>query len=252
MRAIILAGGKGTRLAPYTTVFPKPLVPVGDMPILEIVIRQLCYFGIHEITLAVGHLAELIEAYFGDGSRFGVKIDYSREEKPLGTAGPLSLVKGLDSAFLVMNGDLLTTLDFRSLVEQHSRSGAVATVAAYERQIKIDLGILDIDAEGKLRKYVEKPTYIHRVSMGIYVFNPLALSYLEPNTYFDLPDLVSRLLEEELPVAAHVFKGFWLDIGRPADYTFAVENDEVIKSALLHEVGADITGLQARALVTTV
>ena len=252
MRAVIMAGGKGTRLAPYTTMFPKPLVPIGDMPILEIVVRQLSHFGIPKITLAVGHLAELIMTYFGDGSRYGVQIDYSREEQPLGTAGPLSLVKGLNSAFLVMNGDLLTTLDFRGLLDHHHQSGAVATVAAYKRQVKIDLGILELDEQNHVRGYIEKPTYTHHVSMGIYVFEPSALDYLEPNTRLDLPELVTRLLQAGRPVEAHVFKGFWLDIGRPADYAFAAENHDQIRPALLHETGEDITGLQARALLTTV
>lgn len=252
MRAVILAGGKGTRLAPYTTVFPKPLVPVGDMPILEIVVRQLSHFGIHEITLAVGHLAELIVAYFGNGSRYGVQIDYSREEQPLGTAGPLSLVKELNSTFLVMNGDLLTTLDFRGMLDHHRQSGAVATVAAFERQIKIDLGILELDEKNRIQGYVEKPTYTHRVSMGIYVFEPRVLDFIEPNTRLDLPELVTRLLAANLVVQAYVFKGFWLDIGRPAEYTFAVENYEKLKPALLHQPGVDVSGLQANASLTVI
>lgn len=239
MRAVILAGGKGTRLAPYTTVFPKPLVPVGDIPILEIVVRQLSYFGIRKITLAVGHLAELIMAYFGDGSRYGVQIDYSREEQPLGTAGPLSLVKELYSTFLVMNGDLLTTLDFRGLLDHHRQSGAVATVAAHERQIRIDLGILELDEQNRIQGYIEKPTYTHRVSMGIYAFEPQVLNFIPQNVRLDLPELVTWLLEDGQDVRASVFDGFWLDIGRPADYAFVTENVERLLPALLHQPDAE-------------
>jgi NDP-sugar pyrophosphorylase family protein len=235
VRAIILAGGKGTRLAPYTTVFPKPLVPVGDMPILEIVVKQLKLFGITRITLAVGHLAELIVAYFGDGSRHGVQIDYSREEQPLGTAGPLSLIGNLDDTFLVMNGDLLTTLDFRGLLARHRTSGAVATIAAYERQTKIDLGILEIDGQNRITGYIEKPTYTNRVSMGIYAFEPQVLSFVPKDAHFDLPDLIIRLLQAEQDVRASVFDGFWLDIGRPADYAYVTESAAHLLPMLLHQ-----------------
>ncbi len=235
MRAIILAGGKGTRLAPYTTVFPKPLMPVGDMPILEIVVQQLKHFGIHRITLAVGHLAELIMAYFGDGSRHGVQIDYSREGQPLGTAGPLALIEKLDDTFLVMNGDLLTTMDFRCLIDNHRQSGAMATIAAYERKTKIDLGILEIDEQNRIRGYVEKPTYTNRVSMGIYAFEPQVLSFVSKGVHLDLPELVSRLLQAEQDVRASVFDGFWLDIGCPADYAYVTESASRLLPMLLHQ-----------------
>jgi len=138
MKAVILAGGRGTRLAPYTTILPKPLMPIGDKPILDIVIRQLRYYGFTDITLAVGYLAELLVAYFGDGDRFGVTIRYSREEQPLGIAGPIALVDGLDEPFLVMNGDVLTTLNFSELMAFHRSSGAIATIATYPRSVKID------------------------------------------------------------------------------------------------------------------
>ena len=235
MRAVILAGGKGTRLAPYTTVFPKPLVPIGDMPILELVIRQLHHFGIRDITMAVGHLAELIMAYFGDGSRYGVRIAYSREEQPLGTAGPLSLVKGLDGTFLVVNGDLFTTLDFHSLTEFHQSSGAVATLAAYERRVQIDLGVLEIDNSGYVTDYVEKPVHTYWVSMGIYVFEPAALDFLDVGRRVDLPELILRLLSKRRKVCAYPFDGYWLDIGRPDDYARAMEQFTQLRAQLLHE-----------------
>jgi NDP-mannose synthase len=235
LRAIVLAGGKGTRLAPYTTVFPKPLVPVGDMPILEIVVRQLRHFGIEEITLAVGHLAELIVAFFGDGSRYGVKITYSREDTPLGTAGPLSLIPDLNDTFLVMNGDLLTTMDFRGLLTEHRKSGAIATIAAYQHQTKVDLGILEIDAASRVTGYLEKPTYTNRVSMGIYAFEPAALSYIPKGVRFDLPSLVAKLLEANNDVRASLFNGFWSDIGRPVDYAYVTEHSDRLLPMLLHQ-----------------
>jgi NDP-sugar pyrophosphorylase family protein len=129
MQAVILAGGKGRRLRPYTTVLPKPLMPLGDMPIIEVVLRQLAASGFDQVTVAVGYLAELLMAYCGDGSKFGLELRYSREEEPLGTAGPLALIDGLDDTFLVMNGDVLTSLDLRGLVQQHRASGAAATTA---------------------------------------------------------------------------------------------------------------------------
>ena len=240
MRAVILAGGKGTRLAPYTTVFPKPLMPIGEEPILEIVIKQLRHYGVNRITLAVGHLAELIKAYFGDGSRHGVEITYSREDKPLGTAGPLALIPDLDETFLVVNGDLLTTLNFGHLIEYHKLSNAVVTLAAYERSIRSEFGILDIDGEFRVRGYCEKPLQKHRVSMGIYVFNPAALKFLEANVRFDLPDLVLRLMGQDQKVSAYLFDGYWLDIGRAEDYQAALDQFPRIRAQLLHE-GEKIT-----------
>jgi NDP-mannose synthase len=158
-RAVVLAGGRGTRLAPYTTVLPKPLMPVGDMPILEILVRQLQRAGISRITLAVGHLAALLEAYFGDGARFGVSLDYSYEDEPAGTAGPLALVGGLDRTFLVMNGDLLTTIDFEDLLRTHRARGAMVTVGLFEKQVQLGLGIVESDADGRVTNYVEKPQW---------------------------------------------------------------------------------------------
>ena len=226
MKAVILAGGRGSRLAPYTTVFPKPLMPIDDKPILEIVIRQLKHAGCDQITLAVGHLAELLVAYFGDGSKFGVQIRYSREEQPLGTAGPLSLVPELDGPFLVMNGDLLTTLNYQTLWEQHRSNGAIATLATYQRDVNIDLGVIETDSKGWVRGYIEKPTYHYTVSTGIYVFDPAVLQYIPPRERMDLPDLILKLVASGLKVATYPFQGVWLDIGRPDDYQQAVEEFE--------------------------
>jgi NDP-mannose synthase len=222
MRAVILAGGKGTRLAPYTTVLPKPLMPIGDMPILEIVIRQLARHGITEITLAVGYLAELLMAYCGDGEKFGVRINYSREAEPLGTAGPISLIPNLDETFLVMNGDLLATLDYSAMWRQHRERGAIATLASHRRDIKIDLGVIESE-DGWVKDYIEKPTYHYSVSTGIYIFEAEILKYIESGKHLDLPELILRLLKAGQKVSVYNFDGYWLDIGRHDDYETAME-----------------------------
>jgi len=223
MRAVILAGGKGTRLAPYTTVLPKPLMPVGDMPILEIVIRQLSKAGIDRVTLAVGHLANLMMAFFNNGERYGLLIDYSLEDEPLGTVGPLALIDDLDSTFIVMNGDVLTTLDYSTLVAYHRQQGAVATIAMHERSVQIDLGVIETDSNNVLIGYVEKPTYSYHVSMGVYVFEPKALRYIQRGVHLDFPELIWKLLVAKEKVVAYPYDGYWLDIGRPDDYARAVE-----------------------------
>jgi NDP-sugar pyrophosphorylase family protein len=233
MKAILLAGGKGTRLAPYTTILPKPLMPIDDQPILEIVIRQLVHAGFGEITLAVGHLAELIAAYFGDGSKWGVQLAYSREETPLGTAGPIALVPGIQDTFVVMNGDVLTSLDYGTLLSYHRKRGAIATLVAYTRSEKIDLGVLESDEHGWLRDYVEKPTYQYNVSAGIYVFEPSILSYIPCGQRLDLPELVLKLVGQGEKVNIFKFDGYWLDIGHPEDYVKAVQEFQANRKKFL-------------------
>jgi NDP-sugar pyrophosphorylase family protein len=223
MRTVILAGGKGVRLAPLTEVIPKPLVPIGGMPILEVVIRQLRHHGLRHITLAVGYMADLLQAYFQDGSKWGVKIDYSYETEPLGTAGPLSLIPGLDDTFIVMNADVLTDLNFQELVEYHKSHDAIATVSAYERQVTIDLGVIIKDGDCRIKDYVEKPTINHLVSMGVYVFEPQVLGFIKGNRYLDFPDLVKQLLQAGQVINYYPFDGYWLDIGRHDDYAKASE-----------------------------
>jgi NDP-sugar pyrophosphorylase family protein len=232
MRAVILAGGKGTRLAPYTVAFPKPLMPVGDLPILEIVVRQLRHYGFQRITMAVGHLAELIQTFFGDGSKFGIAIDYSREERPLGTAGPLHLISDLDETFLVMNGDLLTDLDYGQLVRWHVEQKNDATIGVYEKKVSIDLGVLERDGNNRIVDYKEKPTLTYEVSMGVYVFSKSILQYV-PKGHFDFPDLVLELIRRGRPIRGYRFQGLWLDIGREEDYAKAVETFEAQRARLL-------------------
>jgi NDP-sugar pyrophosphorylase family protein len=223
VRAILLAGGRGTRLAPYTTVLPKPLMPVGDMPVLEILLRQLRRAGVRNVTLSVGYLASLLEAYFGNGGRFGLAIEYSLEEKPLGTAGPLALLDGIDDTFLVMNGDLLTTLDVRDIVREHRRRGAIATLGLFPKEVKIDLGVVKTDSDGRIVDYIEKPTLSYEVSVGMYAMEPEVLEYVPRGERLDLPDLIRRLMAEGRLVVGHRFTGYWLDIGRQEDYAAAVD-----------------------------
>lgn len=232
-RAIVLAGGRGTRLAPYTTVLPKPLMPIGDMPILEILLRQLRRAGILRVTLAVGHLAALLEAYFGDGARFGISLDYSYEDEPVGTAGPLALVDGLDDTFLVMNGDLLTSIDFEDLIRAHRARGSAVTVGLFEKQVLLDLGIVETGEDGRVTDYIEKPTLTYDVSVGIYAMQPAVLEHIERGRPLDLPDLVLRLIAAGADVQAYRFSGTWFDIGRPDDYAAASEHFERHRDELL-------------------
>jgi NDP-sugar pyrophosphorylase family protein len=233
MKAVILAGGKGSRLAPYTKVIPKPLMPIGDMPILEVLLRQVRRAGVDEFILSVGHMASLLRAFFQEGEQLGTIIRYSYEEEPLGTAGPLTLIEGLDQTFLVMNGDVLTTLDFGDLLAHHRQSGAMVTIAMYNRQVKIDLGVLQLDGGQVITGYIEKPTYEFQVSMGIYVFEPQALAYIPRGQYFDFPSLILRLLENGEKVVGYPFGGYWQDLGRPDDYEQAIQDFETMRAQFL-------------------
>lgn len=237
MKAVILAGGLGTRLKPYTTVFPKPLMPIGESPILEIIIKQLKAKGFNDITLAVGHLSELIMAFFNNGSKYGLKIEYSKEEKKLGTAGGLGLLKNkLVDDFLVMNGDVLTGLDFSEFLEFHKKTGSIATIALNRRHVDIDFGVVELDENRTLIGYIEKPKIDYLVSMGVYAFNESILEYIPSHEYLDIPDLMKRLLSEGEKVNGFIHDGYWLDIGRPDDYIKA--NEDIQK--IYRELGVSI------------
>jgi NDP-sugar pyrophosphorylase family protein len=226
MKAVILAGGRGTRLAPYTMVLPKPLVPVGDIPILEILLRQLIAAGITDVTLSIGHLADLIRAFFTHHTRLTSRLDlhFVVEEEPKGTAGPLTQVPGLAETFLVMNGDILTTLDFHKLIAFHREQRAILTIAGHRKKVTIDLGVMQLDPAGcRVLGYIEKPDQEYPVSMGIYVYEPRALDYIPRGRYFDFPSLVLTLLAQKEKVACYRSDDIWLDIGRPADYENARE-----------------------------
>ena len=233
MKAIILAGGRGTRLAPYTMVLPKPLVPIGDMPILEVLIRQLKRCGVDEVILTVGHLANLLQAYFSDGSRYGVKITYSLESRPLGTAGPLALAPRPTESFFVLNGDVLTTLDMADLLKFHRTANATATIAMHQRKVKIDLGVIQMDGGNRVAGYIEKPTYDYMVSMGIYVFEPCVIDYITAGQYLDFPDLVHLLLGRQQTICGFPYDGYWQDLGNPGDYEQATRDFEHMRAEFL-------------------
>jgi NDP-sugar pyrophosphorylase family protein len=223
MRAVILAGGKGTRLLPYTTVFPKPLMPINGIPILEVVVRQLKKFGFDQITLAVGYLSELIETFFGDGRKWGLSIDYVKETEPLGTVGCLSLINDLDEPFLVMNGDVLTNLNYRELYQHHIKHNSSITIGMYDKPFKVNLGVIETNGDGIIKNYIEKPVHNYQVSIGVYVFNPETLSLVKDNEYMDFPELVHALLKNNARVIGYKFSGHWLDIGQHEDYVQATE-----------------------------
>lgn len=235
MRAIVLAGGKGTRLRPYTTLFPKPLVPVGEQPILEILLRQLARAGYDRVTISTGHLAHLIEAYFGDGADLGITVDYVREERPLSTAGCLRLVDRPDEPFLVVNGDVLTTMDYGAFLRRHASDGAGATVAVTERSAQIDFGVAEIGPDGSLQGWTEKPTYRFAVSMGVYALSPEAVDLIQAEEELGMPDLLLRVRDSGGRVLCHRTDAYWLDIGRVEDYDRAQADFERMRVALLGE-----------------
>lgn len=232
-KVVILAGGEGKRLNPYTIILPKPLMPVGDVPILEIIINQLKKYHLKDITLAVGYLGNLIHTFFGDGKRFGVRIKYSHEDKPLGTMGPLRLIPGLNRTFMVMNGDLLTTINYKKLISYHVSKKAIATIAVQKREIETDYGVLEYNKKHELTKYREKPKLPYQVSMGIYIFEPRILKFIPRNKKFDFPELMNLLLQKGEKVLVYPSSDFWLDIGRHEDYRRALEEFEKIKTKIL-------------------
>ncbi|MBU1357827.1 MAG: NTP transferase domain-containing protein [Gammaproteobacteria bacterium] len=224
MKAVIMAGGKGTRLQPFTASFPKPLMPLGDMPVLELLLHQLRRAGVDEVYLAVNHLHHLIRAFCGDGSRFGLSINYSLEDSPLGTAGPLGgLLANMGDDFIVTNGDLLTTFDIAALIRTHLDRGSDATICVYERELKIDFGLIEVDSDMNLKGYLEKPMSKHLVSMGLYVLRRDAVApHVSPGVHLDMPDLLLKLRDSGCKVQCHrQAESFWLDIGRPEDYATA-------------------------------
>lgn len=233
MRAILLAGGKGTRLRPYTTLIPKPLVPLGgEKAILEIVIQQLKNSGFTHITLAINHLANLIRAYIGDGSKWGIKIDYSMENEPLGTIGPLTLIEDLSENFLVMNGDILSDLDYGKFLKNHINKKSSVSVSTCKRESKIDFGVIQFDKQKLLTKFTEKPAYKFDVSMGVYCFHRSIIESLPKGGKYGFDDLMIDSLQTSNRVSIHPFSGFWLDIGRPEDYEYADHHYKDIKKIL--------------------
>ena len=237
MHVAILAGGRGVRLRPYTTALPKPLVPIGEeYAILDIILQQLKMQGFTRVTLAIGHLSSLIRAFVGDGSRWGMDVDYSEEDQPLSTIGPLlNFLDRLPEHFLVMNGDVLTDLDYASLLDRHIHSRAPLTVATYQRQVKIDFGTLET-VDGHIVKFSEKPTLSYSVSMGVYAMSRNTLARCPRKIAFGFDDLVHDLLARQNPPRAYHFDGYWLDIGRPDDYDEANRSFEKLRPRLLPPV----------------
>jgi NDP-sugar pyrophosphorylase family protein len=232
-RAVVLAGGIGTRLRPYTVVLPKPLMPIGDYPILEVIIRQLARQGFTQVTLAVNHQANILKAFFEDGKRWGIDIDYSLERIPKSTIAPLSLISDLPENFLLMNGDVLTDFNLSGFLERHVECGRLFTIAAARRWQLIDYGVLQIDASHRLTGFSEKPQTEYLVSMGIYAVNRKILQFVPPDSKYGFDDLMKDLLGRAEPVDVEPYEGYWLDIGRPDDYMRAVEEFEQHKPQFL-------------------
>ena len=218
MKAIILAGGKGTRLRPFTYMIPKPLMPIGELPIIEIILRQLKNNGFNDIIISTGYKANLIKMFLnGVDAKYNINIKYSHEDEPLGTIGPLSLIKyELDGDFLLMNGDTLSTMNYKKLMKCHKKSGNIVTIALHKRDIYIDFGIVKLDG-ANIIDYIEKPTNTYFVSTGVYIFEPEVLKYV-PNEKLDFPDLVKILIENDEKVGGYIFEDYWVDIGRREDY----------------------------------
>ncbi|WP_238314226.1 sugar phosphate nucleotidyltransferase [Methylobacterium crusticola] len=222
-QAVIMAGGKGTRLHPYSALFPKPLMPLNDMPVLELLLRQMKNAGITDVILAVNHLSHLLEAFFGNGERLGLNIRYRLESKPLGTAGALGdMLDDLDDDFFVTNGDLLTTLSLDRMMQAHYRSAGDISIGVYKREVKIDFGLIEIDQRSRLMAYREKPTSSHFVSMGVYALRREAVRmHLTSGEYLDMPGLIMSVKQSGGDVTCYHEDCVWLDIGRPDDFALA-------------------------------
>jgi NDP-sugar pyrophosphorylase family protein len=233
MQAVILAGGRGRRLLPYTTVLPKPLMPIGEYPILEVILRQLERAGFSDVVICTGHLHEIIRAYLAQSSHPGLSIRYTHEDEPLGTIGPLRLIDHLADTFLVMNGDILTDLDYRKLMEAHSEKKGMATIATYHREVNVDFGVLEHDDAGRIRAFREKPTYSFDVSMGIYVFQKEILNFVPEGMAFGFDELMLAMIAGGARVCSHPHHGYWLDIGRPDDYERSIAEFERYRDLFL-------------------
>jgi NDP-mannose synthase len=224
MMAVILAGGKGTRLKPFTMSIPKPLLPIGDVPILEVVLAQLARAGVSRVVLTLGHLPHLFSAAIGEGERFGLRIEYCREDEPLGTAGSLLLVREPEEHMLVMNGDLLTTLDYCALMRAHREARAEATISVRRRVTHVDYGVIQTTQDGDLDQYIEKPNIPYLVSMGVNVVSQESLRHIPPSRKFDMPDLMLAVKNSGGRVFCFESECYWQDIGRFDDYKQASED----------------------------
>ncbi len=219
MKAVILAGGKGLRLRPYTLVLPKPLMPIGEMPIIEILLRRLEQAGVTDVVIAIGYLGNLIQAYLAQSAiSERLNIRYHLEETPLGTAGAIGTMDDLNEPFFVLNGDLLSTIDFRAMMQHHLETNSCLTVGVISTEVQIQLGVLSLDDSNNITGYDEKPTMSYAASMGIYVYSPLAKSLIEPRVKLDAPSLVLRLIDRGRKVTGYTEPCRWIDIGNPGEY----------------------------------
>ena len=232
LTAVVLAGGKGTRLMPQTDETPKPLMPVGGQPVVEILLKQMQRTGVKTILMAVNHLAEKIESALGDGSKLGLQISYSHEEKPLSTVGPLKLIDNLPEHFIVANADVITDLNFEKLFKYHLHSKSDLTIASYERQSQADYGVLSVDESGRVVGFNEKPVFNFIVSMGIYVFSKKILDFVPTNVAYGFDSLMFELIDKGAAINSYPYQGYWLDIGRHDDYARANEDVEKIRYLL--------------------
>lgn len=232
MHAVIMAGGNGARLHPYTSIIPKPLIPIDDMPIIEIIVKQLRHYGFTRISITLGHLAELIKLFLGDGSKYGLNIDYSIESKPLGTLSPITLLANLESTVMVMNADLLTTLDYSAFLAFHREQQASVTIGMFSQTLSTELGVLETNGGYRLKQYKEKPEIKINVSMGIYAFESRVLSHLPQDQRVHFPDFINGLIDDDENVVGYPFDGYWLDIGRHSDYDRAVREFSQIRGEM--------------------
>jgi mannose-1-phosphate guanylyltransferase len=219
MKAVIQAGGKGTRLQPHTLVLPKPLMPVGSWPVIELLLKWLRRNGVYHTYIAIGHLGHLIKSVCKDGSQWDMKIEYSEEKEPLGTVGPLNLIgrEKLNKSFLMLNGDLITDLDLREFIDCHRQNKGLVTIAITEKNVQVDMGVLDV-RDGQMVRFREKPMMNFKVSMGIYCIEPDILDLIPKGIPFGFDNLMHIMLEKNLPVNVYEHNGLWMDIGRPEDF----------------------------------
>ncbi|MEM9910494.1 MAG: sugar phosphate nucleotidyltransferase [Pseudomonadota bacterium] len=234
MKAVILAGGKGLRLRPFTSVLPKPLMPIGELPVIEIILRRLEKAGVTDVVIAIGYLGALIQTYLAQSAiSERMNITYHLEDKPLGTAGAIGSIAGLNEPFFVMNGDLLSTIDFRAMMKHHLDSGAALTVGVVSTEFQIQLGVLSLDRDDNITGYDEKPKKHYSASMGIYVYSPEARDMIEPGQYLDAPSLVVKLIEGQRKVSGFTAPCRWIDIGNPTEYERAQQEFEEDPQAFL-------------------
>lgn len=230
MQAIIMAGGRGTRLRPYTNILPKPLLPVGNTSILDINIKQLVSNGVNNVIIAVGYQGELIETVIGNGDKYGIKIYYSYEDEPLGTVGGLGLIKKLlEDKFIVMNGDILHNLNFNDLYKNHVSSSKDVTITTYSQHHKVRLGVLETK-DKSIIKYIEKPIKTYTVSIGIYILEKSIIDlHVNGKEYLDFPNLINKLIDLKKEINSFTHRGLWIDIGTTEEYLNLIENLDTIK-----------------------